>query len=880
MLSFKRTPQEQSRNSFLNYQTGAKYVQQTDQRMLSSEFGIKPNVIPLEFADINAKFNKILLKLPELSHFQKDAIIRTAFANDNSRQYQKNGTILSMIDSYVGSGKTKISLIGGILYTLKEGLHLKESLTNEATKCNYYSDLDPRCSPLYCKGYRNIVAVCANHDLLPQWQKETEYVIHCIKDVVEAEFGKRLSMHIRASGKLQGDLKKYNEDELIILIMKQQTNKVKCLDFSTEFKFLYDGNTTLNQIPDHSDKSNLNPNNFANIACSVLIADEAHLPNSIVQTNVQPYRYYYRDNSKGIVCPIVQRERLPILLASHVIGVSASLSYKTMDWWHHSNIMLDRLVLPRVLLEIKPVIPFANWEKYFNKHVASCIRCDHRMLQTYYENIKNIKICTLNSHVPKGLGECEFELTNPKCNFKLFTDMMQKRYNIEISKDVFEQNLDINNLISSEKDNIDKIKSRICTIQDELKGQIPDDNRDKLTQLLKNQKELLEKKQIGIDNFIEFTNNELECCICLETVNGDDDKDNDALMCSKCMKLFHRRCKKDWDNTLISKSKKPSCPLCREEVVGNQIAFVSKSCSSTDDTIMVEDHKDTYNVTSLITLGEYMKEKMNNKSSQDSHLAQSLKGRISIVMTELFKFLNYNQNRFLKFMLVCKSEQETDIIEYFNREFKQYIDIEQLHIEIMKGAGTIKDGLEQRERIESFSKNGSLLLMMTFDSTQCNSITGVDIPDLDGLISIGSSHYIQNDDQRAGRLIRMSRRENQQQKLFINIRSFSAYEIRKMKKEESETTREEYRSNSNSLPVYVGNTCSSSSSNTNSKNLSRTLQQQIALTQLNQLRHAMQLTQASSNSGKRKHSDIIIDKDDEEDDEEEEIVQAQKKEKK
>ena len=237
MLSFKRTPQEQSRNSFLNYQTGAKYVQQTSQRMLSSEFGIKPNFIPMVYADINAKFNKILLKLPELSHFQKDAIIRTAFANDNSRQYQKNGTILSMIDSYVGSGKTKISLIGGILYTLKEGSHLKESLTNEATKCTYYSDLDPRCSPLYCKGYRNIVAVCANHDLLPQWQKETEYVIHCIKDVVEAEFGKRLSMHIRASGKLQGDLKRYNEDELIILIMKQQTNKEKIALFHPILNF-------------------------------------------------------------------------------------------------------------------------------------------------------------------------------------------------------------------------------------------------------------------------------------------------------------------------------------------------------------------------------------------------------------------------------------------------------------------------------------------------------------------------------------------------------------------------------------------------------------------------------------------------------------------
>ena len=48
------------------------------------------------------------------------------------------------------------------------------------------------------------------------------------------------------------------------------------------------------------------------------------------------------------------------------------------------------------------------------------------------------------------------------------------------------------------------------------------------------------------------------------------------------------------------------------------------------------------------------------------------------------------------------------------------------------------------------------------------------------------------------------------------------------------------------------------------------------------LNHSMDLTQASYNSGKRKHSDIttIIDKDDEEDDDEEEIVQAQKKEKK
>ena len=90
MLSFKRTPQEKTRISFLKYQTGANYVQQTTgQRMLSSKFGIKPNIIPME-ADIKAKFFKIFLKVPELSYFQKDAIIRTAFANDNSRQYQKN----------------------------------------------------------------------------------------------------------------------------------------------------------------------------------------------------------------------------------------------------------------------------------------------------------------------------------------------------------------------------------------------------------------------------------------------------------------------------------------------------------------------------------------------------------------------------------------------------------------------------------------------------------------------------------------------------------------------------------------------------------------------------------------------------------------------
>lgn len=870
MLSFKRTPQEKTRISFLNYQTGAKYVQQTTgQRMLSSEFGIKPNVT-MEFADINAKFFKIFLKLPELSYFQKDAIKRTAFANDNSRDYQKNGTIFSMIDSYVGSGKTRISLLGAILYTLKEGSHIKESLSNEATKCTYYSDLDPRCSPLYCKGYRNIVAVCANHDLVPQWQNEANYVIHCIKDVVKKEFKKSLSMHVSASGKLQGGLKEYNDNELIILIMKQQKTKDTSF-YSPDSKFLYDGNTSLNQIPDHSDKSNLNQNNFANIACSVLIADEAHLRNSIVKTIVQPWSLL---NGR-----IVQRDRLPILLASHVIGVSASL-YDQVDWTdrYTSKRMIDFLVKPSIFDELKHVIPWNNWKNYFKNHVASCIRCDHRMLQTYYDNIKKIKICTVNSHVPKGLGECEFELTSPSRNFKLFTDMMQKRYNIEISKDVFEQNLDINDLISIEKDNIKQLKTRISTIQEELKGHIPDDDRDNLEQLLKNEKELLEKKQIGIDNFIEFINKELECCICIETVNGDEDNDNDALMCSKCMNLFHRRCKEDWDNTLTSNGQKPSCPICREEAVGNQIAFVSKTCSSsTDDTIMVEEKgkHDEYQFTSLITLGEYMKEKMNNKSSQDSHLAHSLKGRISIVMTELFKFLNYNQNRFLKFMLVCKSEQETDIIEYFNREFKQYIEIEQLHIEIMKGAGTIKDGIEQRNRIDSFSKNGCLLLMMTFDSQQCNSMTGVDIPDLDGLISIGSSDYIVNDDQRAGRLIRMSRMEGQKQKLFINIRSFSADEIRKMENEESETRRQHYWVDVGS---DVGNTCSSSSSNTNrDQNLIiDPQQQQIALTSLNQ---SMQLTQASSNSGKRKHSDIttVIDKDDD-DYEEEEIVQAQKKE--
>ena len=83
---------------------------------------------------------------------------------------------------------------------------------------------------------------------------------------------------------------------------------------------------------------------------------------------------------------IVQRDRLPILLASHVIGVSASLYHQVESRDHYINKkrMIDILVKPSVFDELKDVIPLDNWENYFKNHVASCIRCDHRMLEKFY----------------------------------------------------------------------------------------------------------------------------------------------------------------------------------------------------------------------------------------------------------------------------------------------------------------------------------------------------------------------------------------------------------------------------------------------------------------------------------------------------------------
>ena len=366
--------------------------------MLSTKFGIKPRekVLGKYGSTYYNKIVSILQKFPYLLDFQRDAIIRTAFAQD-CREVFNNGQVLSLIDSYVGSGKTIISLLGGILYTLKQNVSIKQSFYFEKDK--YFYDLHPRCSPFYCKGYRNIVAVCANHDLVYQWEKVANQVIFSIQDVVKEEFNKDLRVKVTPTwGKLEGDLKEYDANELIILIMKQKNE-----EYSP--KFLYNENS-VNEVKDHFDKRNFTDDQeFNNIACSVLIADEAHLKNSVVNVPVK-----FTPNHT-----VRKNDRYPLLLASHVIAVSASLFDVVNELFYKEKYSLfDYLLRPHVLTsfvyDLRVVL--------FKQHIRGCIRCDNKMLEKYYENIHNVTIGSLNLHVPKGLGESEFEITNPQFNFK------------------------------------------------------------------------------------------------------------------------------------------------------------------------------------------------------------------------------------------------------------------------------------------------------------------------------------------------------------------------------------------------------------------------------------------------------------------------------
>ena len=123
--------------------------------------------------------------------------------------------------------------------------------------------------------------MCANHDLVYQWEKVANQVIFSIQDVVKEEFNKDLRVKVTPTwGKLEGDLKEYDANELIILIMKQKNE-----EYSP--KFLYNENS-VNEVKDHFDKRNFTDDQeFNNIACSVLIADEAHLKNSVVNVPVK-----------------------------------------------------------------------------------------------------------------------------------------------------------------------------------------------------------------------------------------------------------------------------------------------------------------------------------------------------------------------------------------------------------------------------------------------------------------------------------------------------------------------------------------------------------------------------------------------------------------
>ena len=251
---------------------------------------------------------------------------------------------------------------------------------------------------------------------------------------------------------------------------------------------------------------------------------------------------------------------------------------------------------------------------------------------------------------------------------------------------------------------------------------------------------VLIKKKKGLEKFIDFTKTEVECCICFDSVSTDGNDGCSASMCPVCMNVSHRQCKTKWEEECKRNWKRPNCPMCKSEISTshNQISVIESSTPEKidpeQDNKNNDDDKSFERITSFVELGEYMIRKITTNPKVD----HSLKGRISGVMEILFRYLKKEDCCF-KFMFVCKTRQEEDIFSYLENECRSELLQGVLEIQILKGAGRLHDSLRQRQYIDSFNEKGKLLLLLCFDSASCNSITGLDFGDLNGLISIGSS---------------------------------------------------------------------------------------------------------------------------------------------
>ena len=183
--------------------------------MLSSKYGITP--YQEQSSAFQQDCEEILNHIPLLLDFQKDTIRRTVFAQRNP----KGGQLLSLIDSYTGSGKTIMALLSDVLYTLKVTDKIQKSLEKHETKCDYFTDLHPRCSPYHCKDYyKNLVVVSSNQDLVTQWNDTAESIKFLLRDVIKRKFNKEIVIKVTDTrGKITKSLEKKKE-ELVILILK------------------------------------------------------------------------------------------------------------------------------------------------------------------------------------------------------------------------------------------------------------------------------------------------------------------------------------------------------------------------------------------------------------------------------------------------------------------------------------------------------------------------------------------------------------------------------------------------------------------------------------------------------------------------------------
>ena len=85
-------------------------------------------------------------------------------------------------------------------------------------------------------------------------------------------------------------------------------------------------------------------------------------------------------------------------------------------------------------------------------------------------------------------------------------------------------------------------------------------------------------KELNKHNFTLET--ELECSICIDTINLEEKKSKQNVIFLNCGHPFHKNCLQSWVKTNINQGTCISCPMCRRQIIKNSYSKVDYSSDS------------------------------------------------------------------------------------------------------------------------------------------------------------------------------------------------------------------------------------------------------------------------------------------------------------